>query len=239
MINRENEMENILNKVKKLLALANDSGASEGERDNALRMAHGLLAKHNLDMLDLTRHMQVEGREDYMGAGFSMMWCKYISQSIAKLFFCKYYFGAKINGTKVEHHFVGKSSNATTAALMSEYVIASILSQCRKNWKHNLAPESRAFATGASDKIRTRVAEMIATAKPEGSESTSLVLVEFYKTEMEANEQYLKSQSVSLVKGKHRQQASVNETAYASGKQFGGTIGLNGQVVQRDQIRIS
>ena len=101
MINRENEMENILNKVKKLLALANDSGASEGERDNALRMAHGLLAKHNLDMLDLTRHMQVEGREDYMGAGFSMMWCKYISQSIAKLFFCKYYFGAKINGTKV------------------------------------------------------------------------------------------------------------------------------------------
>lgn len=46
-------MNPILEKVKKLLALAGNAGATEGERDNALRMAHGLLAKHNLDMADL------------------------------------------------------------------------------------------------------------------------------------------------------------------------------------------
>jgi hypothetical protein len=55
-------MNPILEKVKKLLALANDKGATEGERDNALRMAHGMLAKHNLDMSDLHRHVQHHGR---------------------------------------------------------------------------------------------------------------------------------------------------------------------------------
>jgi len=33
-----------------MLRLANDAGASEGERHNAMRMAHATLAKHNLDL---------------------------------------------------------------------------------------------------------------------------------------------------------------------------------------------
>ena len=136
----------ILEKVKKLLALANNSGASEGERENALRMASGLLAKHNLDMADLDKHLEQEGREDHLNVTWSMQWALIISQQVAKLFFCKHYYGKKINGTKCEHHFVGKTSNATTAALMSEYIITSVLQECRKNWKHNLAPESRSFA---------------------------------------------------------------------------------------------
>ena len=39
-----------LERVKKMLTLANDAGATEGERDNALRMAHATLAKHNLTL---------------------------------------------------------------------------------------------------------------------------------------------------------------------------------------------
>lgn len=36
-------MNPIVEKVRKLLNLANDESASEGERDNALRMAHAFL----------------------------------------------------------------------------------------------------------------------------------------------------------------------------------------------------
>ena len=230
-------MNPILEKVKKLLALANNAGASEGERDNALRMAHGLLAKHNLDMADLQVHLQVEGREDCINATFGMTWCRQISNSIAKLFFCRYYFGKKINGTKIEHHFVGKTSNAGTAALMSEYVISSILAECRKKWKYNLAPESRSFASGAARVIAERVIDMIAEAKPEGSTSTSLVIVALYKTEIEANEAFLKKAGTSLLPGKARK-SHVNVAAYNQGKEHGATIGLNVQVANRNQLKI-
>jgi len=231
-------MNPILERVKKLLALANDKGASEGERDNALRMAHGMLAKHNLDMADLQQHMEQEGREDYCNDTFGMRWCQQISDSIAKLFFCEYYSGGKVNGTKIHHHFVGKTSNATTAALLSEYVITSILSECRKRWKHNLAPESRSFSIGASDKIWYRVQEMIKEAKPEGGNSTSLVIVELYKTEMEANEMLLKRSGTSLVTSKSKN-TSVNVEAYSAGKEYGNGIGLNAQVTNRNQLKLN
>lgn len=230
-------MNSILDKVKKLLTLANNAGATEGERENALRMAAGLLAKHNLDMTDYHIHVQQEDREDHTNATFGMMWCKQVSNSIAKLFFCKYYFGKKINGTKIEHHFVGKASNAATAALMSEYVISSILSECRKRWKHNLAPESRSFSMGAARVIAERVKDMIKEAKPEGSNSTSLVVVELYKTELEANMAFLEAGGTSLIRAKVRQTGVIG-SAYDAGKEHGGTIGLNAQVTKTNQLRI-
>ena len=40
-------------KIRKLLALASDPNASDGERDNASRMAARLMAKHDIDLADL------------------------------------------------------------------------------------------------------------------------------------------------------------------------------------------
>lgn len=40
-------------KIRKLLALAADPNAAEGERDNASRMAARLMAKHDIDLADL------------------------------------------------------------------------------------------------------------------------------------------------------------------------------------------
>jgi len=200
-------------------------------------MAHGFLAKHNLDMSDLQQHLQIEDREDYVNETFGMLWCRQVSNSIAKLFFCKYYFGKKVNGTKVQHHFVGKTSNAGTAALMAEYVISSILKECRTHFKHNLAPESRSFARGATDRIRERVSEMIKEAKPEGATSTSLVVVELYKTEADANAAFIKASGTSLITKKSAN-TKVDITAYKAGGEYGGKIGLNNQVTSRNQLKI-
>lgn len=49
----DSEKIKILGRIRKMLALANNEGASEGERDNALRMAHATLAKYNLDMAEV------------------------------------------------------------------------------------------------------------------------------------------------------------------------------------------
>lgn len=230
-------MDKILEKVKKLLALANDAGASEGERDNALRMAHNMLAKHNLSMVDLNEHSAMEGRETHVLEGFNKKWCRQIGKSIAELFFCEYYFGEDINGTKCPHYFVGKQSNAVTASLMTEYLIASILKECRKNWKHNLAPESRAFAYGAADRIFSRVCEMRKNPEVEG-EGNALVVINLYKTEREANRAFMDKSGVSLVKIKSKAQP-VNSRAYNKGFEYADGLSLNGQLVNRNQKRLS
>lgn len=231
-------MDKILDKVKKLLALANNSAAAEGERDNALRMAHGLLAKHNLAMIDVQEREAMEGREKHLIETFHMDWCKQVCNQIGKLFFCKYYVGEKLNATKGRHYFVGKQSNAITATLISTYVINSILKECRKNWSHNLAPESRAFAIGAADKLRERVKAMMEETKIEDiSTENSVILYNLYRTEADANELFLKSLGTNLVDVKGRN-TKVNTAAYNSGKEFGDRINLNGQIVNKDQLRI-
>ncbi len=224
-------MERIISKIKKLLALAMDAGATEGERDNAMRMAHGLLAKHNLDMQDVQVHgATVEERIDFANHAFGMVWCRQVSMSVAKLFFCRYYSSEGKQSDKRVHHFVGKESNATTAALMAEYINNSIVKECRKRFKGDLTPDARAFGVGAADKIRERVYEMTTSGKAEGvSESTAIVVRDIYKTELEANEAYLESRGVKLVKGRGSSK-NVRRDAYNSGKEFGQGVGLNTQI---------
>lgn len=231
-------MEKVLEKVKKLLALANNAAATEGERDNALRMAHGFLAKHNLTMQDAQHHEAMEDREKHIIETFQMVWCKQTCNSIAKLFFCKYYSGEKLNTTKGKHYFVGKQSNVITATLISTYVINSILKECRKNWAHNLAPQSRSFSIGAADRLSERVKEMLEESKIDGiSAENAVVLHNIYKTELDANEMFIKSSGTSLTSSKTKAQ-TVNAEHYKAGKEFGNRINLNGQIVNKDQLRI-
>jgi hypothetical protein len=49
-------------KIRKLLALANDPGATDGERANASRMAAAFMAKHDIDLADL---QEAELREQF------------------------------------------------------------------------------------------------------------------------------------------------------------------------------
>lgn len=232
-----NQPNPIIEKIKKLLALAADKNASEGERDNALRMVHGLLAKHNLDMNQVEASQKCEGREQHINATFGMLWCRQVSQSIAKLFFCNYFYGQKINGTKMNHHFIGKSSNVVTAALMADYVIYSILKECRSRGRHNLSSEARSFALGATRVVRERVEALMKS--PEGAtESTALVVRNIYETEFEANAIFIKEMGTKLVTKKARS-VPVDGAAYAAGKDYGSGIGLNPQVRAGDNLRLT
>lgn len=232
--------ERILDKVKKLLALANNAGATEGERDNALRMAHNMLAKHNLAMRDLEEHEQQEGREEVKSETFGMQWCRAIARDMANLFFCKTYLGGKLNATRMTYYFVGKESNAVTAQLMTEYLINNILKECRKRYGHNLAPESRSFALGAADVINNRVYHMMKSNAPvEGvSAANALVIHELYKSEAEANEAFIAKNVGKLVKYGKSSNAGVNSAHYNAGGAYGSTINLNTQIANPSRLKL-
>lgn len=229
--------EKVIEKVRKMLALANDTGASDGERDNALRMAYSTLTKYNLNEADvLVKELRgVEELEDRT----SSPWARTIAGSIAKLFFCKYYF---TRGKKMKHSFVGKTSNAITAQLMTEYVISSLRKESSKiERKENRSGTwVTSFLNGASYEIYNRCNDMIAkqTTTPEFT-GTGVILASLYKTEAEANEFYINNEMKLKLKQSTSHARTFQTNGFNSGAEFGKSINLNAQVGNsRNTLRI-
>lgn len=229
-------MDKIINRIKKMLALANDLAATEGERDNALRMAYATMAKHNIDIasVDEATKEQTEPRVNFESTGWSWSWTHQVRNIVADLFMCRYYYrdqgSGKINGTQCYHHFIGRESNAMTAAVMSEYIVDSILKEGRKLYKQNTAPGTRAFAIGAMHKLCERVQEIkrsqAAQSEAESS-GTALVLASLYQTEKDANDKMLAEIGVTERKARN---SKVDTSAYQAGMEFGSKINLDLQV---------
>lgn len=229
----------ILERIRKLLAMANDERGNDHERETALRQAHAMLTKHGLDMMDVAEHERekVDPRGKHTVEGWSMVWSRHIHNAIGRLFMCKYFYGKKINGTKQEHHFVGRESNALTAMYMSTYVVDNILKEGRRQFGHNLAPGTREFALGCAQRLSQRVSEMLA-AKVEqtASDGRSLTLLDMVADEERANAEFVAGWRF---KRGSRGRAVAKTDAYAAGYEHGGKINLNVQVARPDTLRLN
>jgi hypothetical protein len=219
--------EKILDRVRKMLTLANDTGATEGERDTALRMAHNLLTKHQLTMGDVDA--AAREREDPRGTfdmeGWGMPWCRSVRSAIANLFMCTYY-TQKINATRYKHFFVGRESNATTAMYMADFIVRGLLKEADQRYGHRLTPLGRSFGEGAALRLWTRVHELRAVKQQEiKSEGYALVLMDLAKQEKDENEKLLPA----LREGRKRE-IKGDSGAMRAGYDHAGKISLDVQV---------
>lgn len=232
--------EKVLDKIRKLLAMANDERGNDHEREQALRMAHKLLTAHQLDLLDIEKHIRdkEDPRDRFDCEGWSMRWTMHLRKAIAELFMCEYFYGSKINGTRCHHSFVGRSNNAITAMYISDYVIASILKEGRRLYRHNLSPETRAFALGCLHRIQERISVMIKEQRQElAGTGKDLAIIDLAKAEAEANDFFIKAAGIELVNRADRTKKDVDIRAYGAGKSYGDKIGLNVQVARpEDQL---
>lgn len=221
--------EKIISRIKKMLALASNEAASEGERDNAMRMIYTLLAKHNLSMNDIDATEAPESRERQEFVVSADKWARDVSNSVAKLFFCKYFFMRTRTSGRDQHCFVGKQSNVATCVGMSEYLIASIKREATKRYKSPTSPEGRSFCVGATLAIWVRVREML-EKDVDAQPGTALVVVNLRKQEEDANIEWLQSNGTTLVAKKERADNSIRASAYFNGKDYGSKVSLNNQV---------
>src|SRR3954465_6436596 len=224
--------EKILVKVRKMLELANNEAATEAERDNALQMAHDLLAKYELDMEDvpLTLRDAEDPRVHLMMDGWNAPYAKSIRDSVAKLFRCKYYFGRKINGTRGEHHFVGRESAATTAMYMSDWIIKTLIREADRLYKHRLTPPARSFCVGAANRLYHRIDQIVAASQRDITNTASArVLYDIAKREAEANLVFIQEMGTKLLKSKTRR-TTVRTEAFERGKAYADTINLTTQI---------
>ena len=221
----------VLDRIKKMLALGNDSAATEGERETALRMAYNLLAKYNLTINDLpSDQQQEEGRERADIVIYKAIWARSLAHSIANLFFCKYYFTRALN--RDNHFCSGRSSNVVTASYMADHIVRSIKKEAGQRYAVWTSPEGRSFCVGAAATIRQRIAEML-EKDTESTVGSALALIAVRKTEAIANDAWLAGEGVRLVSKKARA-SRVQGEAYGDGRAFGATVSLAAQVGARN-----
>lgn len=228
-----NEMKKVLDKVRKMVSLANNDAASAGERDNALRMSHALLAKHNLDMSAVTQEQADADRCDVAIKTRSRPWRRHVAHALSEMLFCKYFY--RHAGNYDTHYFIGRKDNVAVAQYLLDYLLASIVKEAKARFSEN-AGSRTAFQKGATAEIWQRCqrlkAEAIAKDAPDAAPGTALVLASLYQTEADANTKYLAEQMAitALSKSKNRERNTGDHVAYREGRQYGSTVSLNRQV---------
>ena len=237
--------ERVINRIKKLMALANDAAASDGERDNALRMAYATLAKYNLEMSDVEGKPTgpQETRKEARVEAYGRPWAMSLAHAVGRLFFCEYYYIRSWNKDQVFHCFVGKESNADSAAEVARVLIESVFREAKRRMR--AAGENvtwrRSFCTGAMFKIQDRVRDlqaspMLENLKDEDGEeiptpeaerkSTALVLVNLAVTEKEANKAWMAKHVGELKTAASRAKPTIKPEGYRAGRQFGESLSL-------------
>jgi len=217
-------MEKVIERIKKMLRLANDPAASSGERDNAMRMVQATLAKYNLSIGNLGS-TDDRGRSDVLAYG--RPWARTVGAACAKLYFCKYFY-IRTGKDNAYHCFVGTEANRVIAEEMLKYLIWSIFRESRSACTSTA--DRNSFGAGAASKLWERAVEL--TEKPPEkaySGSTALVLVGHYDQEESRNAQWLQEQGVALKVKKTRTRLG-SMSGFSKGRVFGEKAFLNKQV---------
>lgn len=248
----------VLRRVRKMMKLAQDAGASEGERDNAMRMVHATLAKYNISMSQVgTGEAAEEAREHLAQPFLGKPWAIQIAAAVARMYFCHYFYqnmGGNAGPTqKAMHTFTGRHSNVVTAQEMARFVVESVNREAQR-YQRSIGGrygDYRAFAQGAAGRIRQRCHQIEEDAKTKGVEDvpqsdepetlalqgpaqpgTALVLSTLYKTEEDANKQYIEKHVGKLGKGRASTYApgATDHHARSAGAAFGSKVSLHKQV---------
>jgi len=156
--------EAVIEKVRKLLALAN-SNDNEHQAETAANKARELLEAHNLDMA----HIGKEGggyapRDKQRMNGGLYNWQRDIWHMTAQLNFCKYWYykGTKA-GSKYEHELLGSKANVISTRIMADYLQGTIERLAREWVAYNrpnasvFIKEAIAYREGIASRLITRM----------------------------------------------------------------------------------
>jgi hypothetical protein len=242
MTTNDFDRDKVLARVKKMMALANNDGATEGERDTAMHHVYTILAKYNLSLGEIESPSELdEARDEQTGESHGGPWVRTVCHAIAELCFCRYFYTRTATG-RTRHHFIGRTANSTTAREMAMFVYTSIERESKQRYPHD-TPARTSFAKGAAVRVHHRCAKLrkdeeeraAAAAAPSTTPApgtgTALVLASLYRTEREANDAYIvDALKLKLRSTPDRQQRTVNAGAYHAGQSYGDSVSLHRQV---------
>jgi len=202
--------ERLINKIKKMFELANNAGATEGEADNAMRMANKLLEKHNLSMLDL--HTE-EGVGIKFESGQTSPWIRTVYNAVSKVYGCSYFYSPhqKCN------YIVGTESDRISAS----FIIGQLIEDIKRAGKGHGAD----FKNGASLVLAEKCGIIIQErALSNLTTETGIALVEVYKQKVNLAREHM-DENLNLGRGR-----STTMSSSQAGRNFGRGLSTNARM---------
>lgn len=175
--------DDIRSRVRKLLALAGDQGATENERAVAMQKAQALIEQHNIELGD-DEHFEdqikiVKG--DIFVKGMKLPFHKIVGRSVAALYECSHLIHPRVDG----HSYWGMSHQVEAAEETFLWIVAQIEDLYRvalKAFDGQLDKRQRAelrasFKDAAALRVEHRIREIIAQRK-QNRDSRALVVID-------------------------------------------------------------
>jgi hypothetical protein len=229
-------MDKIKNRIRKLLAVAGDSGATEGEINNAVRFAQQMMDAHHLTEADLATspEEQWEGVENARcDQAFSIVGGRlHRWEGDLAMFVQKFVGGIKCYVTtsprpiggkfKRAVGFAGLAEDAVMAKELYDEMRMTIIAMAKLSYKSVFMGDGGMYCEGFVAGLQMRFTEERRKANLEAqSSSREMVLIDrrndLIKRKLSRTNQFLASQGMRLRSGSRRSGANGSHSAYSQG----------------------
>lgn len=237
--------ESIVSRIKKLLALTEERGATKEEAASAAAKVQALLFEHNLEMSECTASQIVEDIDRYdnalgvpAGSPYNQPYRTLYSQ------ICRYNFCKLINIGDGKVAIIGKKSNVEVCRYLYEYLSATLTGLANKAWKEylsgfensfyvkgNIRTFKASFVVGAAIEIGARLKAQQEQNQNASSACTALVVVSSQQLAIRVKQIFPR-----LVSG--RGSKVRDGSGYAAGQAAGRTVSLSRGVTSSQSSRL-
>ena len=221
-----NNKETIIEKIRKLLALA-EGNKNEHERQVAMQFAMELLSKHNLSVA------QVQGQAlkidvCVMEGDFRLeRWIQWVLDAVCDLYYTDYYIS-----TRKTAMFVGTAENIAVSIDVAEWLIDSIRKESNRLYKDNY--QRRSFRLGAAWQIVLRAMDLVIEEKVSVQLKTPGTSLAIVRNQLErANEDYLSRLNLRQTT---RRRVYIDQGSFDSGSSYGDGVALGKQAKRLPQF---
>ena len=241
--------EKAISKIQKLLGLAGNN-PNEHERLRAMEAAYEMLAKHNLEMADVTgvdANLGPDAR--VINQSIRELWARDIWQDIGRLSFCRVLWGG--GGVKPwVPVIIGTFENSKATVEISNWLVKTIKSEARRVYKDDAARQ-RSFCTGASCAVAYKVEGILEAERRKAEQErifrvitgkvepgTSIVKVRHdLQAENLAVQKRLSEKMPVEDNAKRAKVAPVDQQAVLAGMHYGKTLEVNRQTPESRRIK--
>ena len=232
-------------KIRKLLALANDSGATPEEAANAAAMAATLALKYSIDMSALNERQRIEANYQFTASHVKCSArdrhaCLILTSAVAALYSCQNFTTWRRPFNYMS--FAGQPHNIEMADSWLQYLWRSAERGAREYMRTRLyeTASARYKADGSFRmmfcvEVAQRLAEKLQAMRQQGvqdekgSTSTALVVVNRLDAEKRAVQEWVK-QNMSVGKGAASKKKQLDNHAAHAGAAAGRAVGLEDQI---------
>jgi len=210
-------MQDPLETVKKLLAMANDDGASENEVKIAMQHARRLMTQHSIDEADLVEKPDSNIVDGLGGnkAGW-VIWEKIVASAVGATTDTRPLIKKSHTNDAVQIRFIGFNVDVTVAQHMFPSLLVTIRTMARMKLGKGWTSKHRSYAHGFADELNLQATQQ----KRAEAQSTEII----HRKDV-AIDKWL-DENMNVGHAKRTRHGKIDREAYNAGRQDGRNIGM-------------